>query len=262
VTLRPRRRGDTLAGAEPAPRTVLTSGELEAAWAHPVLRGWLRRGQRLRLLATRDNEHSAPAPRTLGDTGRQAMDELRRVLGALRDDQDDEGARLTPQPAIGDLDTLLARVRAAGLPVTYRTAGDLAGLSSGLQLTVYRIVQESLTNTLKHAGTAATCEVSVLAEAGAVTVRVVDTGTGTGTPADAPVSARLADEADKAAQAGAAVEGGGHGLVGIRQRAALYNGSVTIGPRPDQPGWIVDVRLDATVEPTHPAHWTTESRLP
>ncbi|MEZ0109352.1 signal transduction histidine kinase [Catenulispora sp. EB89] len=191
-------------------------------------------------LADRDAEPSAPTLHLLADTGRQAMNELRRVLGALREDHDDAnpdaGSQpdLSPQPGIGDLDALLTRVRAAGLPVTYRTAGDLTGLGSGLQLTVYRIVQEALTNTLKHAGTAATAEVSVTAAAGSVDVRITDTGA----PADARAAPMPATD-------------GGHGLIGIRERAALYNGTVGIGPRHDHLGWTVDVRLDATIDPAN-----------
>ncbi len=187
-------------------------------------------------LATRDNERSAQTLHVLGETGRQAMGELRRVLSVLHEGEDEADRELSPQPGIGDLDMLLSRVRTAGLAVTYRTAGDLAVLSNGLQLTVYRIVQEALTNTLKHAGTAAATDVSVTAEAGSVQVRIADTGA----PPNAPVPL-------------AADEDPGHGLIGIRQRAALYDGVVAIGPREDRPGWLVDVRLDATIDPTRQA---------
>lgn len=191
------------------------------------------------VLATNRGEQSADALRILGDTGRQAMGELRRVLGVLREGQDDERL-LGPQPGVRDLDPLLARVRAAGLPVTYRTVGDLDALGSGVQLTVYRIVQEALTNTLKHAGTGTAAEVAVTAEAGTVRVRVADTGVTTGTPG------RPKPEPD--------TDGPGHGLVGIRQRAAMYGGAVTIGPRDTGHGWIVDVLLDVPPgPPTLPA---------
>ncbi|WP_107466868.1 sensor histidine kinase [Streptomyces sp. MA5143a] len=173
-------------------------------------------------LATNRGETSADALRILADTGRQAMSELRRVLGVLREDQDEEG-RLSPQPGIRDLDPLLARVRAAGLPVTYRTMGDLDALGSGVQLTLYRIVQEALTNTLKHAGPGSTADVTVTKDTGTVHVKVADTG---------------------AAAAGAASGDTGHGLVGIRQRAAMYGGTVTLGPSATGQGWLVDVVLD------------------
>ncbi|CAM5519365.1 sensor histidine kinase [Streptomyces purpurascens] len=180
-------------------------------------------------LAAHRNEQSAEALRILGDTGRQAMSELRRMLGVLREDREDERP-LGPQPGIRDLDALLARVRAAGVPVTYRTVGDLDGLGGGVQLTVYRIVQEALTNTLKHAGAGTSAEVTLAVEAGEVRVRVADTGA----PPGAPPRARPATRDD----------GPGHGLVGIRQRAAMYGGTVTIGPRDTGHGWLVDVVLD------------------
>ncbi|WP_328752859.1 histidine kinase [Streptomyces sp. NBC_00285] len=173
-------------------------------------------------LATNRGETSADALRVLGDTGRQAMSELRRVLGVLREDQDEERL-LSPQPGVRDLDPLLTRVRAAGLPVTYRTTGDLDALADGVQLTVYRIVQEALTNTLRHAGAGATADVTVAKDAGTVQIKVADTGV---SDADAP-----SGEA-------------GHGLVGIRQRAAMYGGTVTLGPHATGHGWLVDVVLD------------------
>ncbi|MBD0738683.1 two-component sensor histidine kinase [Streptomyces sp. CBMA29] len=196
-------------------------------------------------LAARNNESSTPVLRMVGDTGRQALGELRRVLGVLRGDDDAADRRLRPQPGIGDLDMLLARVRAAGLAVTYRTTGELATLGEGLQLTVYRIVQEALTNTLKHAGTATASQVTVTADAGTVRIRVTDTGP----PPNAagPPAPPTGDDEH------------GHGLVGIRQRVALYGGTVTIGPGADQPGWTVDVQLDATVDPTDQK---AESHLP
>ncbi|UUU36800.1 histidine kinase [Streptomyces sp. CA-210063] len=186
-------------------------------------------------LATNRGEQSAEALRILGDTGRQAMGELRRVLGVLREEQDDVRT-LSPQPGIRDLDPLLARVRSAGPTVTYRSVGDLDTLGSGVQLTVYRIVQEALTNTLKHAGAGTAAEVTVTADAGIVRVRVTDTGTPPGAPVRAEPEPRPGDT--------------GHGLVGIRQRAAMYGGDVTIGPRATGHGWIVDIVLDMPAAPT------------
>jgi signal transduction histidine kinase len=197
-------------------------------------------------LAANRKERSAEALRILGDTGRQAMSELRRVLGVLREERDEQDQQdavrmLSPQPGVRDLDPLLARVRAAGLRVAYRTVGDLDSLSSGVQLTVYRIVQESLTNTLKHAGPGSSAEVSVAAEAGGVRIRIADTGT----PPGAPVPSRPAPRTGSGEA--------GHGLVGIRQRAAMHEGSATIGPRATGHGWIVDVVLDLPPVSTPPA---------
>ncbi|MDR6974988.1 signal transduction histidine kinase [Streptomyces sp. 3330] len=190
------------------------------------------------VLAANRGERSADALRILGDTGRQAMSELRRVLGVLREDRGDERP-LGPQPGVRDLDPLLDRVRAAGLAVTYRTVGDLDPLGEGVQLTVYRVVQEALTNTLKHAGTGSVADVTVIAESGAVRIRVADTGTPPGAPARPPSRA--------------AADGPGHGLVGIRQRAAMYGGTVIAGPRETGHGWTVDVVLDVPCAPTPPA---------
>jgi signal transduction histidine kinase len=176
-------------------------------------------------LATNRGETTADALHILADTGRQAMSELRRVLGVLREERghEEDVRPLGPQPGIHDLDPLLARVRAAGLPVTYRTMGDLDALGSGVQLTVYRIVQEALTNTLKHAGPGSTADVTVAKEAGTVHIKVVDTG--------------VPDARTRSGEAG-------HGLVGIRQRAAMYGGTVTLGPPTTGQGWLVDVVLD------------------
>jgi len=180
-------------------------------------------------LAANRGEQSTEALRVLGDTGRQAMSELRRMLGVLREDQDGE-RMLAPQPGIRDLDPLLARVRAAGLSVSYRTVGDVDTLGNGVQLTVYRVVQESLTNTLKYAGAGASAEVTIAVGVGDVRIRVTDTGV----PPGAPPRAR--PETPKDAP--------GHGLVGIRQRAAMYGGTVVVGPGDTGHGWTVDVLLD------------------
>ncbi|NEC88454.1 sensor histidine kinase [Streptomyces sp. SID12501] len=197
------------------------------------------------VLAANRGEQSAEALRILGDTGRQAMGELRRVLGVLRQEQEHERL-LGPQPGIHDLDPLLTRVRAAGLRVTYRTEGALDSLGSGVQLTVYRIVQEALTNTLKHAGPASTAEVAVAAAAGRLRIRVTDTGAPPGFPAREEPGPRTGVDP-------------GHGLVGIRQRAAMYGGDVAAGPLDAGPGWIVDVVLDV---PSTPALSASGEQLP
>ncbi|MCG5468314.1 histidine kinase [Micromonospora sp. LAH09] len=165
-------------------------------------------------LATSRAEQTAEPLRLIGDTARQALTELRRVLGVLR--EEDADPQLSPQPGIDDLDRLLPSVRAAGLPVTYSTSGELHTLGRGVQLAVYRIVQEALTNTLKHAGRGAAADVNLAASDGEVRVRVVDNGRGR--PA-AP----------------------SHGLLGMRERAAMYGGVVTAGP--SDRGWLVDVVL-------------------
>ncbi|MCM4080959.1 sensor histidine kinase [Paractinoplanes hotanensis] len=165
-------------------------------------------------LATSRAEKTAEPLQLIGTTGRQALAELRRVLGVLRDQDSDP--QLSPQPGIDDLDRLLPSVRAAGLPVSYSTSGELQTLGRGVQLAVYRIVQEALTNTLKHAGPGATAQVTLAASDGEVRVRVHDNGRG------APAAPS-------------------HGLVGMRERAAMYGGVVTAGPA--ERGWLVDVVL-------------------
>jgi signal transduction histidine kinase len=171
-------------------------------------------------LAATDPARSAEALRIIAGTGRQALSELRRTLGALREQPEGE-AELNPQPGIADLPVLLERIRAAGPRISYRTAGELDALAPGVQLAVYRIVQEALTNSLKHAGSRTAVRVAVRATEQQVEVSVQDDG-----------------RADGAAIASTAATGGpGHGLVGIRERAALAGGVAEAGPSAD--GWLV-----------------------
>jgi signal transduction histidine kinase len=185
-------------------------------------------------LAPEREQDTARVLRIIGDTGREALGELRSVLGVLRPDADDgaAAAQRSPQPGLGDLDALLDRARATGLGVTLRTTGDLDALGSGVQLAVYRIIQEALTNTLKHAGQGSTTQITVTAEDRQVRVRATDSGP----PANArPAAAEPAQD--------------GHGLVGIRERAALYGGTVTMGPRTDGRGWIVEAVIRSPAGP-------------
>jgi signal transduction histidine kinase len=138
-------------------------------------------------------------------SGREALVEMRRLLGVLREDGD---ASLAPQPGIAQLPELVARVRAAGVPVELTIGDGCDGLPPAVDLSGYRIVQEALTNTLKHAGPRARAEVRIGRDAGALTIAVTDDG------------------------AGANGSAGGHGLVGIRERVALFGGELHAGPRP------------------------------
>ena len=138
-------------------------------------------------------------------TGREAMSELRRFLGALSDE--DEPAGLAPQPGIDELVTLLERVREAGLPASLEIAGEPRVLPSSLDVTVYRIVQEALTNALRYAQRAATL-VRLIWEPDQLRVEILDDGPAT-----------------------AEVEGSGRGLVGMRERASLVGGRLEAGPR-------------------------------
>lgn len=164
----------------------------------------------------------------IGDTGRQALGELRRTLGVLREQT--YTPELSPQPGIADIGSLCARIRAAGPQIVYRTVGELGTLDRGVQLAVYRIVQEALTNALKHAGHDTRVQLTLTVEDTRLHIDVHDTGPGaaTGNPGQP--------------------HGEGHGLAGMRERAALYNGTVTAGPVPGG-GWAVRTALDLTPLP-------------
>lgn len=186
-------------------------------------------------LAATDPARSAEALRIIAGTGRQALSELRRTLGALRERPEVE---LSPQPGIADLDALFERIRAAGPQVAYRTAGDTTALPPGVQLAVYRIVQEALTNTLKHAGPGTTVQVSVRATDEEVLMSIQDTGPSGGGPAGGEQGRGVDDRAGRRQD--------GQGLVGIRERAALSGGTASAGPRPAG-GWSVRASLPLPV---------------
>jgi signal transduction histidine kinase len=163
----------------------------------------------------------ASARESLGSietTGRQALVEMRRLLGILR--KDDRELALAPRPSLAQLDALAERVREAGLPVELRVEGDAKPLSPGVDLSAYRIVQEALTNALKHAGPASALVV-VRYRPEAVELEISDDGRG-------PVDGREP----------------GHGLVGMRERAALVGGNVESGTNGGS-GYTVRARLPA-----------------
>jgi signal transduction histidine kinase len=154
------------------------------------------------------------------DVGRQALADLRRLLGVLRADEstDDGAGPQAPQPGLSALDTLVAQTRSTGLRVEVDVEGDPVELPAGLDLTAYRIVQEALTNTLKHSG-AARAQVRLCYGRSSMVIEVVDDGT-----------AIPADDAT------------GHGLVGIRERVATFAGTVSTGQVPGG-GWRVRAEL-------------------
>ena len=168
--------------------------------------------------ARASGEPAGAALEKIEDSGRQALDETSRLLNVLRDP--DEEAELAPQPAIGELDALAASVRAAGLPVGLVIDGDPAALPAAVDVSVYRIVQEALTNVLKHAGPAR-ADVTIGCAREVVTIEVTDNGTG---------------------QHGNGSPGAGHGLAGMRERAAVLGGELAAGPRPGG-GFTVRARL-------------------
>lgn len=163
------------------------------------------------------------AVRTISETGRDALAELRRLLDVLRSDSDGEQPRV-PQPGAADLAELAERMRAAGLPVTLTVDAELTELPTGVSLAVYRIVQESLTNALKHAGAGARAEVRVWPEEDTLRVCVTDDAAGK--------ARRLAPVP------GSEPATGGKGLIGMRERANVYGGSLDAGPAPGG-GWRV-----------------------
>jgi signal transduction histidine kinase len=164
-----------------------------------------------------DADATGEALRSIESTGQQALTEMRRLLGLLR--RGDEELALAPQPSLRHLEHLAATVRQAGLPVELRVEGEPVALPPGVDLSAYRIVQEALTNALKHAGPArARVELRYLP--GEIELEISDDGAGAPVPAN----------------------GGGHGLVGMRERVDVYGGVLESGRRPDG-GYALKVRL-------------------
>jgi signal transduction histidine kinase len=162
-------------------------------------------------------ERAAGVMHQVSATGRQALGEMRRLLGLLRSDADGRA----PQPGLGDLEALVDRIRAAGVRVAVTREGLPGPWGPGAGLVVYRIVQEALTNTLKHAGPGASAEVRLRYRHDGVDIEVADDGAGGTAPQR---------------------DGDRHGLTGMRQRAAAYGGRVEAGPRRG-PGWRVRAHL-------------------
>jgi signal transduction histidine kinase len=174
---------------------------------------------------------SLSAMERVSQTGRQALGEMRRLLGVLRDEP--EAGSFEPQPGLDRLDELLARVEAAGIPVAIEVFGDPHALPGGVQLTVFRVAQEALTNTLKHAGRPATARLSLHCELDRVALEVTDTGGAGGSWSADAVAAHPAPPA---------LPPGGRGIHGMRERAAAYGGNLDAGPLP-QGGWRVALTI-------------------
>jgi len=145
------------------------------------------------------------------EVGRESLGELRRMLGVLREGDVDD-ASLSPQPGLGDIADAVADANAAAVTTELVIVGMRRDLPAGIELAAYRIVQEALTNVIKHAGGSASATVRVAYEADALVVEVTDDGRGA-------VAAMFAP-------------GAGHGLIGMRERVAIYGGELTAGPRP------------------------------
>jgi signal transduction histidine kinase len=174
----------------------------------------------------------------IGDTAREALTELRRLLGVLRAPPSSDAVRqpvTAPSPSIGDLDEVLVQVRQAGIAVDLRVEGNPSKLTPGVDLAAFRIVQEALTNTVRHSG-ASTAAVTVSYEPGYVTVSVTDTGHGPHIPAAVTVGQQQAAMTALNGTTGSTVGkarltgSGGFGLAGIAERVASCGGSLTVGP--------------------------------
>jgi signal transduction histidine kinase len=178
--------------------------ELHDVIAHHVSMIVMQAGAERRV-AERGGDVSVGVLGTIEQVGRGALTEMRRLLAMLRDGQSES---LTPQPRLADVPLLVERMRESGLPVELRIEGEPRDLPVGIELSAYRIVQEALTNALKHAGDAR-ATVAVRYRPGALELEIADDG---GAEAPAP--------------------SGGHGLVGMRERVALYGGRLQTGARP------------------------------
>jgi len=174
-------------------------------------------------MMTRDPARAATAVQAIQATGRDALGEMGRLLGILRADMDEIG--LSPQPGIEDLPALVAAAREAGLSVDLHIAGEQQPLPPGPALSIYRIVQEALTNVRKHASNAHAA------------VRVSYSSRGV----DADVTNTFSD-------AISAIPPGGHGLIGMRERVAVYGGMLQTGPD-DDGGYRVHAHIPFEVRP-------------
>jgi signal transduction histidine kinase len=187
-------------------------------------------------------ESAARSVEIIGQTARQALTELRRLLGVLRGPGQQPQA--APSPSLGDLDGVLDQVRGAGLTVDLTVQGGPGELAPGVDLAAYRIVQEALTNALRHSAAAA-AQVSIRYEPGSVTVSVTDGGPRRPDPEACPgPGAGPVPPAPRAAPPRAAGMPGGFGLAGITERVASCGGTLTVGPTAAG-GFAVIARLPA-----------------
>ena len=189
--------------------------ELHDAIAHNVSMMVVQAGAERRVI-DETNGSTREVLETIEHIGRGALTEMRRLVGMLRSDSADP---LEPQPGLGDLPTLVSRVSDAGLPVELHVEGERRELPVGIELSAYRIVQEALTNALKHAGDA-TASVHVRYGRDSLELEITDGG----------------------GKARESVVSGGHGLAGMRERVALYGGVLQAEPRPSG-GFTVRVLL-------------------
>ncbi|GHF45454.1 two-component sensor histidine kinase [Streptomyces mashuensis] len=191
------------------------------------------------LLVRSDPERAEAVFDAIAGAGRDAMVQLRRMLGVLREDGE-AGASRAPQPTLAGLGDLVEEVRRAGLVVRLATEGEQRALAPDVEVAVYRVVQEALTNVLKHAGAGAVVDVRLGWSAERLTVGVEDDGGGSG-------GAGVGAGAGRRSRNGTAVVSGGRGLVGIRERAAAHGGSARFGPGPEGRGYRVAAEFPLVV---------------
>ncbi|MFE7129604.1 sensor histidine kinase [Streptomyces sp. NPDC057638] len=153
---------------------------------------------------------------TISTTGRQALAEMRRLLGVLRTGDDPESGEYVPQPDVGQIEELVEQVRKAGLTVDFKIEGTPRPLPSGVELTAYRIVQEALTNTRKHGGPEVGASVRLVYFDDGLGLLVEDDGRG----------------APRDVYEDGGADGQGHGLIGMRERVGMVGGTLDAGPRP------------------------------
>ncbi|WP_433546341.1 sensor histidine kinase [Streptomyces sp. CA-294286] len=177
-------------------------------------------------------EQAKQALETISTTGRQALAEMRRLLGVLRTGEQPESGEYVPQPDVQQIEDLVEQVRAAGLAVDFKVEGTARPLPSGVELTAYRIVQEALTNTRKHGGPDVGASVRLVYFDDGLGLLVEDDGRGA---------------SHELYQDGGA-DGQGHGLIGMRERVGMVGGTLDAGPRPGG-GFRISALLP--LKPTH-----------
>ncbi|GGZ99240.1 sensor histidine kinase [Streptomyces bluensis] len=177
-------------------------------------------------------DQAKKALETISSTGRQALAEMRRLLGVLRTGEHQESGEYVPQPDVEQLDELIEQCRSSGLPVDFRIEGTPRPLPSGVELTAYRIVQEALTNTRKHGGPNAGASVRLVYFDDGLGLLVEDDGKG----------------APHEMYEDGGFDGQGHGLIGMRERVGMVGGTLDAGPRPGG-GFRISALL-----PLKPAH--------
>ncbi|MFE4831482.1 sensor histidine kinase [Streptomyces sp. NPDC056672] len=177
-------------------------------------------------------DQAKEALETISSTGRQALAEMRRLLGVLRTGDTKEGGEYVPQPDVGQIEDLVEKVRGAGLSVDFKIEGTPRPLPSGVELTAYRIVQEALTNSRKHGGPDVGASVRLVYFDDGLGLLVEDDGRGA---------------AHEVYEDGGA-DGRGHGLIGMRERVGMVGGTLDAGPRPGG-GFRISALL-----PLKPAH--------